>query len=285
MRCFILLLTGFCAFPLPVFSGGTQTFRWAGFTQTQQTPQNQYRLWLKTFSHWSEGEILQNHPCTFSSYGAAAGIDRQCGKNWLFGLAAGENETTVKTDVSRYQTGIAGWNGMVYVRKTGSYCYVDVEGHYAQSRYKNTHTHAYQWGIAGETGIWRDHGLGKIEPFLRLSHIGCGSQTEEETQNMLLAGIRYSWQTTSTFSSTVPRVYAGLLQEIGSSPLFQVASFGNTPAVFMLRGGQPPPSRLFLGGGFTTSMGTSLDVLLRYTAEISPHLTSHTVLLGVNCNF
>lgn len=288
-RCFLLLI-GLSAFSLPVFADQTQTFRWAGFTQAQQLPQNQYRVGLKTFGNWSEGETLGTGSGIFSSYGTVIGIDRQLGKNWLIGLNAGENRATMQSggNPSAGKSVIESLFGTFYVRKTFSYSYFDVEPHYAHNRNK-TSGDADQWGIAGEFGIWRDHGLGKIEPFLRLSHTSIQSGAEmsagTESLNMLLAGVRYSWRTTSQLSTTVPRFYGGLQHEFGSKNVFQVSPFSTAPSVVVLRNGKTSPSRAFLGGGFTTSMGTSLDILLRYTAEISPHWTSHTVMLGVNCNF
>jgi hypothetical protein len=76
-----------------------------------------------------------------------------------------------------------------------------------------------------------------------------------------------------------------VIQELGKQSLFSVTSFGNTSTVFPVGNVEVPATRLFLGGGFTTSMGTSLDVSLRYTAEMSSRYTSHTALLGFNCNF
>jgi uncharacterized protein with beta-barrel porin domain len=101
----------------------------------------------------------------------------------------------------------------------------------------------------------------------------------------MIVGVRYSWRTATDLTTTVPRLYGGVIQELGKTSLFHVSPFADTPTVFPVSDAKVSASRAFLGGGFTTSMGTSLDIFLRYTAEMSSRDTSHTALLGFNCNF
>ena len=256
----------------------------AGGTAHSDSPKH-YRVWLRTFGNWTQGDLSATDNLRLSSYGLTLGVDRQLGKNWLAGLALGTNETSVKFDHSTYQDNITAFHGSVFARKTFDHFFVDIEGNFGYNDHSSPfQERATQWGVSGEAGTWWSHGLGRVEPYVRLSHVywdGEGSDTKET----LIAGVRYSWRTATELTTTVPRFYGGVVQELGNRTLFSVSSFGNTSTVFPVRDLEVSETRFFLGGGFTTSMGTSLDILFRYTAEISSRVTSHTALLGVNFNF
>ena len=222
------------------------------------------------------------------SYGLTLGIDQQINKNWLFGLALGENKTSVKFAQTSDKDTINAFHTNVFARRTFDQFFLDVEGNFGYNDHAFQHN-ATQWSVSGEAGTWWCHGLGRVEPYVRLSHV-CWSGASNlydrnDTKETLMAGVRYSWRTATDLTTTVPRFYGGVLQELGNKSLFQVSSFGNTPTVFPIHNLEVSSTRLFLGGGFTTSMGTSLDIFLRYTAELSSRDTSHTALLGVNCCF
>jgi outer membrane autotransporter protein len=246
-------------------------------------PAKHYRVWLRPFGNWTQGETTSADDLQFVSYGLTLGLDRQIGNNWLCGLALGENNTSIKFAHSLYKDDINAFHADLFARRTFDRFFLDVESNFGYNEHA-VQKNAAQWGLSGEWGTWWSHGLGKVEPYIRLSHVywnGSGSDTKET----LIAGVRYSWRTATDLTTTIPRFYGGVLQELGGKSLFQVSSFGNTPTVFPVRNVEVPGTRLFLGGGFTTSMGTSLDIFLRYTAEMSSRDTSHTALLGVNCNF
>jgi len=244
-----------------------------------------HRVSLRTFGNWTQGDTTAADNLRFYSYGLTLGVDRQIGRNWLAGLALGTNDTSVKFAHSPYRDNINAFHCGLFARKTFDRFFIDVEGNFGYNNHSSPfQKNATQWGLSGEAGTWWSHGLGRVEPYVRLSHIywdGNGSDTKET----LIAGVRYSWRTATNLTTTVPRFYGGVLQELGNKSLFQVSSFGNTPTVFPIRDLEVPRTRFFLGGGFTTSMGRSLDILFRYTAEMSSRDTSHTVLMGVNCNF
>ena len=219
----------------------------------------------------------------FLSYGLTLGIDRQINRNWLVGLALGENKTSIEFAPSSDKDNINAFHADLFARRTFDMFFFDVEGNFGYND-QSFQRNATQWGISGEAGTWWSHGLGRAEPFVRFSHV-CWNGDDDDTKETLLAGLRYSWRTATDLTTTVPRFYGGILQELGNRSLFQVSTFGNTPTVFAVRHLEVPGTRFFLGGGFTTSMGTSLDISVRYTAEMSSQSTSHTALLGVNCNF
>jgi len=245
----------------------------------------QYRVWLRTFGNWTQGDAAISDNLKRASYGATLGLDRQLGKTWLAGLALGTNDTSVKFDHSPYKDDISGFHATLFVRKTFDRVFVDVEGNFGSNDHSSPfQKNASQWGLSGEAATWWSHGLGRVEPYVRLLHV-CWDGNTNETKETLIAGVRYSWRTATDLTTTVPRLYGGVVQELGDKSLFSVSSFGNTPTVFPVRGLEVQDTRLFIGGGFTTSLGTSLDILFRYTAEMSSRETAHTALWGVNCNF
>jgi uncharacterized protein with beta-barrel porin domain len=242
-----------------------------------------YRVWLRTFGNWTQGNTTTNNPIEFSSYGLTLGLDRQINAHWIAGVSFGENNTSVKMIRSSDKDHITAFYANTYARRTFDQFFLDVEGNFGyneHSRRKN----ATQWGVNGDIGTWWTHGLGRVEPYVRLSHI-CWNGEGSDSKETVMAGVRYTWRTGTELTTTVPRIYGGVLQELGSRSLVPVATFGNTPTVFPVSGAQVSGTRFFLGGGFTTSMGRSLDISLRYTAEMSARDTSHTALLGVNYNF
>ena len=238
---------------------------------------------MRTFGNWTQGDSVSTDELKFLSYGLTLGIDRQINRHWLFGLALGENKTTIESASSPDKDNINAFHANLFARRTFDRFFLDVEGNFGYND-QSFQENATQWGISGEAGTWWSHGLGRVEPYVRLSHV-CWNGDGNDTKETLMAGVRYSWRTATDLTTTVPRFFGGILQELGDKSLFPVATFGNTPTVFPVSGLVVPETRLFLGGGFTTSMGTSLDILLRYTAEMSSRHTSHTALLGVNCNF
>jgi len=259
----------------PVFAGET----------AQCDPPKHYRIWLRTFGNWTQGNTTFSEEFTFASYGLTLGVDRKIGKHWLAGLALGENETSVKFAQSSYNDDISAFHGSLFARRTFDQFFFDVEGNFGYNDHSSPFLQdATQWGLSGEAGTWWSHGLGKTEPYVRLSHV-CWNGDGSDTKETLIAGVRYSWQTATDLTTTIPRFYGGVIQELGNRSLFSVSSFGNTPTAFPVGNLEVPETRLFLGGGFTTSMGTVLDISFRYTAEMSSRDTSHTALLGVNCHF
>ena len=245
----------------------------------------QYRVWLRTFGNWTQGDAGTVDNLQLASYGLTLGVDRQIGKTWLAGLALGTNETTVRFAHSPYKDDISAFHTNLFARRTFDRFFVDLEGNFGYNNHSSPfQKNATQWGLGGEAATWWSHGLGRVEPYVRLSHV-CWNGSSSDTKDTFIAGVRYSWRTATELTTTVPRFYGGVVQELGNRSLFSVSSFGNTPTVFPVRDLEVSGTRLFLGGGFTTSMGTSLDILFRYTAELSSRDTSHTALFGINCKF
>lgn len=250
---------------------------------TNQATPPRYRVWLRTFGNWSQGDTVFSDSLKTSSYGLTLGVDRLFGNHWLLGLAVGENNTSVEGGALLGKQDLTAVHADLFARRTFDRFYLDVEGNFGFNEH-SSQKDASQWSVNGEAGTWWNHGLGKAEPYIRFSHI-CWDGNRNETKEMLTAGIRYSWQTSTYLTTTVPRLYGGIVQELGDQSLFSVSSFGSTPTVFPVHHLEVSATRFFLGGGFTTSMGKSLDISFRYTAEMSSRDTSHTALLGINCNF
>jgi uncharacterized protein with beta-barrel porin domain len=118
-----------------------------------------------------------------------------------------------------------------------------------------------------------------------LRYVALELDPKTDSKTTLIAGVRYSWKTTGAYSVTSPRLYGGIFQELGDRTLLNVASFTDSPIVFSIPGYEINETRFFFGGGFTSSMGSSLDVYFRYTAEVASKYTSHTLLFGMNWNY
>ena len=274
MRSFVFI-TGLLLGMVPVCAGDG----------TKCESQNRYRIGIRTFGNWTQGDTTLSDEFKVVSYGLSLSLDRQIGKDWLCGFSFGENNTSIELTHSPYKDDMNAFHADLFARRTFDRFFFDVGGNFGYNTHSSSSRQdAAQWGINGEAGTWWSHGLGKVEPYIRLSHV-CWNGGNDDTKETLTAGFRYSWRTATALTTTVPRFYGGVLQELGNTSLFPVSSFGNTPTVFPVRNLEVPKTRLFLGGGFTTSMGTSLDIFLRYTAEMSSRDTSHTALFGINCNF
>ena len=272
MRLFIVIAVLLMSIS-PMLAGGI----------TQCDSLKQHRIWLRPFGNLTQNDTAISSEVNFFSYGLTLGIDRQIGKNWLCGFAIGTSKTSAKISPLAYRDDINAFHTSMFVRRTFDRFFVDVEGNFGYNEH-SIQRKATQWGLTSEAGFWWKRGLGRVEPYVRFSHIyweGTGNDTKET----LIAGVRYSWRTGTGLTTTVPRFYGGVIQELGNKSLFPVAVFADTPTVFPVQNTEVDGTRFFLGGGFTTSFGTTLDISLRYTAEVSSRCASHTVFFGVNCNF
>ena len=240
---------------------------------------------MRTFGNWTQGNTTDTDEIKFSSNGLTLGVDRQFDQHWLLGLSFGENKTFIRYVHLPEKDDIDAFHCDLFLRRTFNHFFLDVGTNFGYNDHSSPwQKNATQWRISGEAGTWWDQGLGRVEPYIRFAHIYWNGG-RSDTKDTLLAGVRYSWRTATALTSTVPRLYGGVIQELGKESLFQVSPFADTPTVFPFRNAKAPESRFFLGGGFTTSMGSSLDISFRYTAEIFSRYSSHTALLGVNCNF
>jgi uncharacterized protein with beta-barrel porin domain len=163
--------------------------------------------------------------------------------------------------------------------------FLDVEGGLGYNEQSFPPRTAIQWNFNSEAGTWWTQGLGKVEPYLGLRHVALELDPKTDSKTTFLLGVRYSWQTTGIYSVTSPRLYGGMIQELGDRTLLNVASFTDAPTVFSIPGYEIAETRFFFGGGFTSSMGSSLDIYFRYTAETASNYSSHTLLLGMNWNY
>lgn len=249
-----------------------------------------YRTWIRAFGHWSSLESgRRTQDLEYYSYGISFGVDQQIGRRLLLGLALGGNQVTVRgredTRENRLKSDVSAAHGSVYFRTTLEQIYFDLEAGLGYNDQSEPSRNSLQWNIHAEAGTWWGHGLGRVEPFLGLRHASLDVDPGTETKTTLIGGIRYSWKTTGAFAVTTPRFYGGVLHELGDRNLMNAALFVDAPTVFAIPGYEIGETRFFLGGGFTSAMGRSLDLYLRYTAEIASDQTSHTAMLGMNWNF
>lgn len=254
--------------------------------------QTRIRTWARGFGSW----ININGQNGFGdldtrSFGASAGLDRQFRRDFLVGFSLGGSQTSLKQKDYFNDSDVSSCFLSLCARKTWKRSYFDVEGGIgwndaAAWNIDGTKNHsAFQWNLSCETGVSMQQGLGKVEPFFAMKHVSADFKTENESKTNAVAGIRCCWRSVGPYAVMTPRIYGGVVQEFGGRSLISSAYFSDSPSVFLVSNYRTPQTRLFFGAGFTASMGTSLDIYLRYTAEAGSDYTSHLIWFGTNWNF
>ena len=243
------------------------------------------RTWLRGFGNWT---TLSDGAVDAKAYGVSLGVDRQFGRNILVGASLGGSWCSAEEKQQRENLDVSAFHGSLYSRIRLQRIYFDIEGTLGsnESRLSGTSSTAFQGGLGGEVGTWWESGLAKVEPYLGIRQVWYDDKSPQiGNKTTSILGLRYSWKTVGPLTVTTPRIYGGWLREWNDKDLINVGTFVDSPTVYRLRRGGIKEDRLFVGGGFTTSMGSSLDVYLRYTAEIATNYSAHTLLLGTNWNF
>lgn len=316
VRCFVLFALCFCVFSVsPAFSAedaendvqgergqnslsglifpkpsGVLPFFRQPFTLDFSLPKSPRRLrtWVRGFGNWSHlGHSDGFFDLEYYSYGVSAGIDRQIGRQLLFGILLGGNKNSAQgvNKSLQWQSNLSSVHSSAYFRTTVQSLFFDFEGGLGYNEQSFPFRTAIQWNFNAEAGTWWTQGLGKVEPYFGLRYVSLELEPKNDSKTTFLFGVRYSWKTTGIYSVTTPRLYGGILQELGNRNLLNVASFTDAPTVFSIPGHEITETRFFFGGGFTSSMGSSLDIYFRYSAETASNYSSHTLLFGMNWNY
>lgn len=258
----------------------------SGHGVSSSLKRGRFRLWTHGFVNWSQ---ISDHRLASvldtRSSGLSIGAEQQFGRRFLLGIGFGGNWSKLKRKGDFDNEDISAAYGSLYFRTTLQRLYFDAEVGLGTNDVSYLSTSPFQWNVNVEAGTWWEHGLGKVEPYLGLRHVSLDDDRTNESKTTLLAGLRYSWMTKGVFAQTSPRFYIGAIQELGDRNLIHTAFFSDAPTVFSLSEYKIGKTRFFCGGGFTSSMGSSLDLYLRYTAEIASDDSSHSLMLGMNWNF
>ena len=246
------------------------------------------RTWLRSFGNWTH--ISDSIGTTDAkAYGVSLGLDRQFGRNFLVGVGLGGSWCSAENGPQNETVDVSAFHGSLYSRVRVQRLYFDLEGGLGSNndkRSSQSSSTAFQGNFNGEVGTWWELGLAKLEPYFGIRQVWFDDRSVRignKTTSVL--GCRYSWQTVGSLAVTTPRVYYGWLHEWNDRDLVGVGTFTDAQTVYRLSGTILNRDRLFVGGGFTTVLGTSLDVYLRYTAEVASNSAAHTLLLGMNWNF
>ncbi len=247
------------------------------------------RTWLRGFGNWtslSGGDSRESFDA--KSYGVSLGIDRQLGRNILIGAGLGGSWCSVDQKQGDVSKDVSAFHGSLYTRFMLQRFYFDFEGGIGSDDNKESDSTstATQGNLNGEVGTWWEAGLAKVEPYIGIRQIWYDDKSPRDgNKTTSVFGVRYTWKTVSALAVTTPRIYGGWLHEWSDKDLFNVGSFVDAPTVYRFNDANLPADRFFVGGGFTSSMGSSLDVYLRYTAEIASRYSAHTLILGMNWNY
>ncbi|MDR1291715.1 MAG: autotransporter outer membrane beta-barrel domain-containing protein [Planctomycetaceae bacterium] len=260
--------------------------------QTNNSDNNSLRTWVSGFGNWTSigSETNSDNVSAFYSSGFAVGMDKLMNRCFLLGVTFGWDKTTIKPPSSRSENFSAG-HGHAYFRTTFRRLYVDVESGIGlsdgtQLNSSGSKSTALQWNFQVETGTWWDEGLMKIEPFMLLQHATLFREDlSDRNKSTAIAGVRCSWKSTGLFSVSTPRIYGGFIRELGNSDVAATSLFSDSPTIFVIQNRKITKTRIFGGCGTTASMGTTLDIYFRYTAEAASRYTSHTLLVGMNWIF
>ena len=246
------------------------------------------RTWFRGFVNWtSVGDSAGIADA--NAHGVSLGVDRQFGLNILVGVGFGGSWCSAENKPRSETIDISAFHGSLYSRIRLQRLYFDLEGGLGSNNAKQSSkgsSTAFQSNLNGEIGTWWELGLAKLEPYLGVRQVWFDDHSPRvgnKTTSVL--GCRYSWQTINPFAVTTPRVYCGWLHEWNDRDLVGIGTFTDAPTIYRLSGSALNRDRLFVGCGFTTVLGTSLDVYLRYTAEVASNFSAHTLLLGMNWNF
>ncbi|MGL4595428.1 MAG: autotransporter outer membrane beta-barrel domain-containing protein [Thermoguttaceae bacterium] len=246
-----------------------------------------WRTWIRGFGNWTNlhGDVA-GLKLNASAYGGTIGFDRILRNDILIGCSLGSSVTDLSRNFQRNSLTLEHIGGTIYGRWTLRRLFFDVEGGGAQMKFDDNKS--MQWSIKAETGTWWEQGLGRVEPHLGIRHVSAeniAAMSKRNESTALQVGVRYSWQTKNIYGTTSPRIYGGIIQELGERSLIDVANFSATPAVYAIPGFQNARTRAYLGGGITAMRGKSLSLYIRYTAETNGANSSHTILGGMNWHF
>ncbi len=284
---------------LPPLSEMFRVPRWSAFRGDGSTvgivhAEKRYRILFRGFGNWSSlGNSGESEDMDFNAYGFSLGVDQQIGHRWLMGASVGSTRISAQGKLlerqNRHDFDASAMHGMVFVRKTWDKLYVDLETSFGENeqtgRFRNAAFTGSQWHFNAETGTWWGQGLAKIEPFFGIRYASLETEPGTETKTTLVGGLRYFWSTAGKYGRTSPRLYGGVLQELGDKHLMNAGTLIDSPTVFAVPGYEMAATRFFFGGGLTSTLGRSLALSFRYTAEVASSYASHTLLLGMNWNF
>ncbi|MDR0390264.1 MAG: autotransporter outer membrane beta-barrel domain-containing protein [Planctomycetaceae bacterium] len=262
------------------------------FLQLGGSDEKSLQTWISGFGSWTGGgNDVSNDEYKFYSSGFAVGIDRLVGRSFLVGMTLGWDKTTIDLPNLSKETFTAG-HGHLYFRTTFRRLYVDVEsGVGFRDGKKNSQiglpqNTTLQWNFQIETGTWWDEGLLKIEPFAQLQHASLFlADLRDPKKTTAIAGVRCSWQSLGLFYVSTPRIYGGIIHELGDSNVAVSGLFTDSSTIFVAQNRKIAGTRLFAGCGITSSKGSTMNVYFRYTAEAATHYASHSLLIGMKWIF
>lgn len=273
-------------FPTRAFDG----IRYPGEDLSCSWKRTRMRTWVRGYGTWNDlGTFDSVGGQEVSSFGMALGLDQQFGRNLLLGIALGGNRSRFQHKNYGDNENLSAFFATAFARSTFQRLFFDIEGGFGRNEslsrgnLSGKNDWKTQWHFKGEIGTWWSQGLGKVEPYLGIRYTDIETDSSSvDNPATLQAGVRYSWKTVGSFSVFVPRIYGGVLRELGGRDSFSIAPFTDAPTVYWVPGYEIPETRMFFGGGLTSSMGTSLDLYLRYTAEVASGYASHVIWFGMN---
>ena len=221
-----------------------------------------------------------------TAYGFSLGLEQQAGHSWLYGLSVGTTQSRQSSTDSRWDGGTySSTNLSLYNRFNIQRFYLDLEGGFAQNEQKKPDVDSSQWHLYAETGTWWEQGLAQLKPYLALRYVGWNPDDNQDwdklSQTTLLAGMQYRWTSKGHFAENHPRLFAGILHEMGDRQLVTVGGFSDSPSVFALPTPSVSDTRFFVGAGNHADFGESLSLSMRYTAELAPNHSAHMLMLSM----
>lgn len=280
----------------PLFSWQRPTFFQQNLRQKTALPGSfgsttmpvHWRTWFRGFGNLTSVASVGHYAdLQTTALGFSGGVDRQIGKTFLVGLGVGTVDASMKGDARKEISHLSGYHFSGYARKTVGRLFFDGEIGLGQNEYKRPlfRDSQLQWSVKVETGTWWESGIAKVEPYLGLRYADLEDAENRNGKTTSLLGLRYSWRTEGPLAVTTPQCYLGWLHECGNRDFISVASFVDAPNMYIAKGYRMPRDRFYIGGGLTSSMGKSLNLYLRYTAEMTTNYASHTLLTGMNWNY
>ncbi|MDR1964397.1 MAG: autotransporter outer membrane beta-barrel domain-containing protein, partial [Planctomycetaceae bacterium] len=134
-------------------------FRHKPFTFDTSLPKSpqRFRTWIRGFGNWSQlGHSDGTADLEYYAYGVSVGIDRQIGRNFLFGVSLGgiQNSSQGGDGLFHWKSDLSAVHTSAYFRIAFRNFFFDLEGGFGYNDQSFPSRTAIQWNCNSETGIW-----------------------------------------------------------------------------------------------------------------------------------
>ena len=273
----------------------------------------QTRLWATPYGNW-EHRLANADSAGFQAdtFGVMAGFQRRWNKYLTWGWGAGGSWISANGDGHSGGKSIDGFKtAFDAALEVTDWRLLAVAGYGHNSQAIRRHddfgrfggdNNADQWGVKTELQLKLGAGLFEMEPFAGLDYLAFSERGYTEhrirgtgqprsfgkfSENSFAStlGVRYRWRQTGQFAVWRPELSAAWFHEYGSDRVFRSSQLDPFPTLYTFPAGRQSRDRLLVSAGIVGHLGSTMDVFVRYAADIAGDDTSHAVLCGTHWKF